>query len=521
MNKKAAIIISLIFYAIFSFSMPPHSRVFDLINRGLLEVPVRSAYYGESIERDYSGNFKAVVLFAEFPDQPHQVQLSFFNDLFNAEDLDFKEKYPISTNVSSVKEYYLFESNGTFQLDFDVYGWFQMPNNYDYYVGDNYGTGSYPNNSQKLVEDVIEAADAQVDFSLYDNDGNGTVDFLLVVHTGTGAEFSGVEDAIWSHMWSISPQNRDGVQLRSYSMQPEYWLENNDMTIGVYCHELGHLIFGLPDLYDVNKSSYGIGYWGLMGGGSWNDEMSVFGNNEISGYGGAPAELTAWSKLKIRWYESNDIPVDYTGTYEINPREVYRYNNTNDTNQYMLYEFKEENIYNQWLPSQEGLLIYRCDDSKYSNTQPWIPGDNLDFHYRVAIIQKDNDWSLEKKENRGDFNDLFYTSDVFNQFSSPSNQFYDNSFSLDLNQITIDNNRVFTVINEESFEVFIQPLFGTGKIRSFIKANNSILPPIKDAQGYSVPVFKLDNHENTFYFDVESSASPTIFISNMPLSTYQ
>ncbi len=521
MNKRTLLGLIMLISTVVMFSMPPHSRIFDLINRGIVEVPLRSAYYGESVERDYTGTFKAVVLFAEFPDQPHQVQLSFFNDLLNSTGLDFGEKYPISTNVSSVKEYYLFESNETFQLDFDVYGWFEMPNDYDYYVGNSNGTGSYPNNSQKLVEDVIDAADSTVDFSLYDNDNNGTVDFLLVVHTGTGAEFSGAEGAIWSHMWSISPKFSDDVRISQYSMQPEYWLEPNDMTIGVYCHELGHLIFNLPDLYDVNKSSYGIGYWGLMGGGSWNDEMSVFGNDEISGYGGAPAELTAWSKLKIGWYEPYDLESDYQGTLEIDSREIYRYQNPNDPSQYMLYEFKESNLYNQWLPGSEGLLIYRCDDSKYSNTQPWIPEESLDYHYKVAIMQKDNQWSLEKKENRGDFTDLFYTSDVFNQFSKPSNLFYDSTYSLDLNQITIDDNKVIAIINEDGFDVLIQPLYGTGKIRTFLKATDSILPPIKDSQGFSIPVTKLLNHENAYYFDIESEASSSIYISNIPLSMYQ
>ena len=522
MNKKNLLLtIIILMMIVCSFSMPPHSRLSDMISRGTIEVPARSAYYGETIERNNIGSFKAVVLFAEFPDQQHKVDLSFFNDLLNSVGLNFQEKYPLSTNVSSVKEYYLFESAETFQIDFDVYGWFEMPQSYDYYVGNSNGTGSYPNNSQKLVEDAIEAADETVDFSSYDNDENGTVDFLLVVHTGTGAEFSGAEGAIWSHMWSISSQVRDGVQLRKYSMQPEYWLEANDMTIGVYCHELGHLIFGLPDLYAINNTSYGIGYWGLMGGGSWNDEMAVFGNNEISGYGGAPAELTAWSKLKIGWYEPLVVQDDYKGTLNIEPRQIYQHVNPNNSNQYMLYEYKENNIYNQWLPGFEGMMIYRCDDSKSSNTQPWTPSESLDYHYKVAIIQKDNQWSLEKKENRGDFTDLFYTSDRFNQFSIPSNLFYDSSFSVDLNQILIANNQAVTIINDAGFDVFIQPLFGTGLIRSFIKADDNNLPTIKDLNGFSINVSKLSNHEHIFYFDVESSASPTIFISDIPLTMYQ
>jgi len=57
-------------------------------------------------------------------------------------------------------------------------------------------------------------------------------------------------------------------------------------------------------------------------------------------------------------------------------------------------------------------------------------------------------------------------------------------------------------------------------IRSFIKAKDSILPPITDAQGHPISIFKLNQHENTYYFDVETSASPTIYISNIPLTMY-
>lgn len=523
MNKKITYLIIFLFLIILytSFSMPPHSRLFEKIERGLIQVPERSAYYGQPVDREFVGSFKAVVLLTEFPDRSSLVDKSFFDDLLNSEGLNFKQKYPVSTNVSSVREYYQFESSNNFHLEFDVYGWFEMPNDYDYYVGNSSGTGSYPNNSQKLVEDAINAADSAVDFSLYDNDNNGTVDFLLVVHTGTGAEFDGTTGEIWSHMWSISPQQRDGVTLRKYSMQPEYWVQAYDMSIGVYCHELGHLVFGLPDLYDVNGGSYGIGYWGLMGGGSWNDEKSVFGSDEISGYGGAPAEFTAWSKLKIGWYEPNDISQEYNGTVEIEPRQIYRFINDNDSRQYFLYEFKEINIYNQWLPGNEGLLIYRCDDSKYSNTQPWMPDKDLDYHYKVAIIQKDNQWSIEKKENRGDSTDLYYSGDVFNRFSNPANMFYDNSDSLDFNRIFIDNEKAFIEINETGFGVFLQQIYGTNLIRCFVKGEDSQLPSIKDDKGFSIEISSMPQHDDIFYFDVESSASPTIFISDIPMIMFR
>ena len=78
-------------------------------------------------------------------------------------------------------------------------------------------------------------------FSLYDNDGDGVVDALVVICAGSGAEQTGNVNDIWSHKWSITPQVRDGVTIDRYFMAPE------DGRVGVMAHELGHLLMGWPD----------------------------------------------------------------------------------------------------------------------------------------------------------------------------------------------------------------------------------------------------------------------------------
>ena len=73
---------------------------------------------------------------------------------------------------------------------------------------------------------------------------------------GTGAHLrrigcgaSGNIGDIWSHKWRISTQTRDGKTISRYFMAPE------DGRVGVMAHELGHLLLGLPDLYDTDYSS--------------------------------------------------------------------------------------------------------------------------------------------------------------------------------------------------------------------------------------------------------------------------
>ncbi len=526
MKNKSVTTILLIFFASFALylSMPPHSRIMDQISRGILKDP--AVFLAENQSRDAeqyvfddaraSGTYRAVILLVEFPDQKNRVYAPFFDDLMNSQNLNFKEKYPVSTNVSSVKEYYKFVSNGAFDIQFDIFGWFEMPQNYDYYTGHKNGLyAPYPNNAQKLTQDAIAAADGIVDFSPYDNDGNGSVDFLLVIHTGPGAEFTGSDEDIWSHKWNIPMVTVDGKRIFQYSMQPEYWEQDFDMTVGVYCHELGHLIFGLPDLYDTSGRSSGVGYWALMGSGSWNDEKSKYGIPEESGYGGAPAEMCAWSKIKNGWV----TPVDITSNLEsfnIDRNNILRYRRKDKTSEYMLVEFKESNPYNDHLPGKNGVLIYHVDDSKYGNTQPFIPPSDPGMHYQVAIEQKDNLWELERKVNRGDNGDLYFSGNVFNAMSKPDNKFYNDVNSIAISEIMIENEICSVVLSDIEFRLYLQKSPGTERERLFINSLNSRVPTV--TVGDLFPEIKKLG-ENVYYFEIDENQEEITKIFGISLKT--
>jgi immune inhibitor A len=178
-------------------------------------------------------------------------------------------------------------------------GWLRLRKKLSSYVAGDYGTGAYPGNAQKMVEDAVAVADAAVDFSDYDADGDGYVDNLVVVHAGTGAEYTGSSGDLWSHRWTTStPVLVDGVYVSTYSMAPEYWQTPGDMTVGVFAHEIGHVL-GFRDLYDRDYSSAGVGEWSLMGSGSWN------GVN-----GDSPARLDAWSATRLGWLEPATVTGD-------------------------------------------------------------------------------------------------------------------------------------------------------------------------------------------------------------------
>lgn len=138
-----------------------------------------------------------------------------------------------------------------------------------------------------MARDAAVLANAKVNFSKYDNDGDGYVDAFVIVHAGAGAERTGVGSDIWSHKWVLSggAYNADGTQIYSYLTVP------GDCKLGVCAHELGHLAFGWPDLYDSDYTSEGIGVWCLMAAGSYNGDE----NN--------PSVPCAWCKVDQGWVD--------------------------------------------------------------------------------------------------------------------------------------------------------------------------------------------------------------------------
>jgi immune inhibitor A len=256
-----------------------------------------------------------------------------------------------------------------------------------------------------MAEDAARAATPSVNFKQYDNDGDGFVDAFVVIHAGRGAEETGSKNDIWSHKWLLPKVfSTDSTTIYAYLTVPE------DCKLGVCAHELGHLLFGFPDLYDTDYTSEGVGDWCLMGGGSWN------------GGGNTPAHPCAWCKVQQGWAMVIN-QVKNEDSLKIDPvqktKTVYRlWKEGLQGNEYFLVENREQKNYDKFLPAS-GLLIWHIDDAIDSNSN--------EFHYRVALVQADNRKDLEHGSNRGDGGDCFPGSlqiRTFNKSSQPGSLSY-------------------------------------------------------------------------------------------------
>jgi M6 family metalloprotease-like protein len=144
-----------------------------------------------------------------------------------------------------------------------------------------------------VFAEAYKKLDPYIDLASYDRDQNGTVEAteLSVMFVFAGGDRStGHLDrpAIWPHKYSHEEVQLDGTMIKDYCVFADFQVENQS-TLGVIVHELGHLMLGLPDLY-ARFSDASIGTWGVMGGGSW--EMKPGDSYP----GETPVNMSAWSK---------------------------------------------------------------------------------------------------------------------------------------------------------------------------------------------------------------------------------
>jgi immune inhibitor A len=319
---------------------------------------------------------QAVVILVDFSDKPANQSAyppsHFDGMLFSV------SSYP----GGSMRDWYLENSYGQFNVTGVTTVWLRMPQTYAYYVDGQAGFGAYPNNAQKLAEDAVAAADPFVDFSQFDNDGpdgipdsgddDGAVDALFVVHAGPGRETTGSNNDIHSHAWSMAnPVAVDGVIASSYSMEPE------DGQRGVFGHEFGHVL-GLPDLYDTDYSSHGVGNWCMMSFGSWG------------GGGLTPVHFLSWCKARLGFLDPTTPLVNQAATsilqVETNPQAYKLWTGGYPAWQYFMVENRQRVGSDVSLPG-DGLILTHIDETAGGNAD--------ENHPLVAIEQADGQFHLE------------------------------------------------------------------------------------------------------------------------------
>jgi M6 family metalloprotease-like protein len=356
-----------------------------------------------------TGTVKNLVVLVRFSDHTTRPLPSRANvdTLFNALGGD-----PTLAPTGSVKDYYAENSYGNLTLESTVLDWVTVPQTEAYYANGVSGDSTL----WGALRYALDAADTSINFNDYDTDGDGVIDAIAFIHSGYGAEWGGTDaygatsaDRIWSHKWTIQPAwtSSESVTVSNYHISPGVWGTSGSAIgrIGVICHETGHFL-GLPDLYDTDTSvGNGIGSWGLMAN-SWGFDGSQY----------YPPHMSSWSKIELGWLTPTVIST--SGTYALQQfetnAEVYRIDLNFPTDEYLLIENRQPTGFEADIP-QGGLCVFHIDDLSDYNTQGY-PGQSgwpeNGYHYRVAVLQADGAYHLEKGNNRGDAGDVYHSTGV-------------------------------------------------------------------------------------------------------------
>ena len=304
-----------------------------------------------------------------------------YDDIFN------KPGYNQRSGPGCVADYFRDQSAGLLNLQFDVYGPYQVSSKAKGTTsGRNWGRSILSEATRLLVEDQPD-----IDYSVYDWDGDGQVNQVIFVYAGYAGNQAGLENEgyIWPNTSSFGAVTTpDGYKISDYSASGELWINNTSCGIGTICHEFSHS-FGLPDIYPTSQSANlpmtVVDEWDLMDGGPATNR------------GWCPPNYSPLEKMIMGWLEPEELTAD-TVIQDLKPvaegGAVYLLRHTDS--EFYLLENRQWSGWDLGLPGR-GLVIYHVKFDQYrwqGNTvndvsgQPYysiVTADNMNYDDWLAL----------------------------------------------------------------------------------------------------------------------------------------
>lgn len=383
----------------------------------------------------YKGVKKGLVVLVDFKNKKFADghDLEYYKNVINGKDFsDEEEGY-----VGSVRDYFLAQSNGQFELDFDVVGPVTMSKNYGYYGND----GAYQKD-EKVYEMIKEACDGiqdQVNLKDYDWDGDGEADQVFFLYAGLGQASGGSHSTIWPHeselrYWPCGVLSYSTGKINTYAcaneLQPETQGSSRYISagIGTICHEFSHCL-GFADMYDTTGGGgYGMSVFDVMDQGSYN------------GNGFVPCNYTAFERIYAGWVEAIELvdPATVKDMKSVSdygrPFIMYNYKNTNE---YFLMENRQNTGWDKGLYGSNGLLIVHVNyvPSRWANNSVNSSAEKIQC---CTVVNADGSRENTQYSLQGDLYPYevkgVTMNDEFTDESEPAAKLYtknsDNSYAL-------------------------------------------------------------------------------------------
>ncbi len=320
------------------------------------------------------------------------------------------------TPMESLSAFYRRSSYGVLDLTGDVLGVYHVPTTR---AAAEEGSGA----QAALIEAALASFDAKgTDFSRYDADGDGRIDYLIVMWTGTARR-----GGMWWGSYTVggSELRLDGKTLGAYAWVPV----PTDFSARTLVHETGHAL-GLADLYDGNRTmgpGGGVGAFDPMGDGSCDHNAL---SKIMLGWIQPRVVSAGLEKLSLRPTSIAPDAAIVTPGFSLDApyREFYvvqaRVRSGNDA---------------AWpYSSTPALQVWHVDATQGSDGL-YLYNNSTTAHKFLQLVEADGKSEIEKLD-MSNTADLFGTGAIFSAASAPSSVLYTG----DRSGVTVSNIRAAT-----------------------------------------------------------------------------
>jgi M6 family metalloprotease-like protein len=317
----------------------------------------------------------------------------------------------------SVAKYYREVSLGALTFAGATTPWIRLPRSRASYVDGD--AGGVWQRYGEFARDLLQRADGSVDWRRYDNDGpdgipdsgddDGAVDIAVLLQPGS--EYGCGPDSLRGFRetgyrlsllpgWNGQPYVTSAVGATGKPIVIDDFVGASAVAcqdgeivptrVNIPIHEIGHVL-GLPDLYDYDGSSFGVGGWDVMG--IWAAPPA------------RPPHFGAWAREQLGWATVRRVAT--SGRVELSAvargGDVVRID-LNGAREHVLLEYRAADGADASAPGT-GLVVWHVDDALLEQRQ-WGVNDD-ETHPGVRVVQADGRNDLEVRANVGDVGDPF------------------------------------------------------------------------------------------------------------------
>ena len=453
------------------------------------------------------GKRKCPVLLVEFPDIKftHGTKER-FHDMLN------KHGYDYDDATGSCVDYFKDNSNGQFEPEFDVFGPVTLSNQSSYY-GQNDANGNEWNLGY-MVKEACQMLDSEVDFSQYDHDGDGVLDYVYIYYAGHGENDTGITSLIWPQSWYMSstPAGElkiDGVTVNKFATSNELQANGRFVGIGTFVHEFSHVL-GLPDLYATTyTNAFTPGEWSVLAHGPYNND------------GRTPPNYSAYERSELGWLQLKELDTPEDITLQTIDKNVGYRISTEKSNEYYVFENRQCEGWDKYIPGH-GMLVWHIDynETRWANN---LVNTNAKHQY-VDIVEADN--RLDEDTRAGDAFPGTYHVTSFTDDTTPAMVSWDGKLlSRPITEIAeSDDGLISFKVMGGHRDLYAPTDVMVKEVRP--TAFTLTWTPCKDCDNQSVSVYTKDDSGAHIYVDgyngkmVDAATTSTEIIGLAPSTTY-